>query len=51
MAGGVAAFDFNNDGRLDLFFPNGAEMPSLRKTGAKFSIVSIAMMAAAASPM
>ena len=37
MAGGVAAFDFNNDGRLDLFFPNGAEMPSLRKTGAKFS--------------
>jgi hypothetical protein len=36
MAGGVVAFDFNNDGRLDLFFPNGAEMPSLRKTGPKF---------------
>jgi hypothetical protein len=37
MAGGVVAFDYNNDGRLDLFFPNGAEMPSLRKTNAKFS--------------
>ncbi len=37
MAGGIAAFDFNKDGRLDLFFANGAEMPSLRKTGPKFS--------------
>jgi enediyne biosynthesis protein E4 len=37
MAGGVVAFDYNNDGRLDLFFPNGAEMPSLVKTQAKFS--------------
>lgn len=33
MAGGLAAFDFNNDGRPDLFFANGAELPSLRKTG------------------
>jgi hypothetical protein len=37
MAGGVVAFDYNNDGRLDLFFPNGADMPSLTKNGAKFS--------------
>jgi enediyne biosynthesis protein E4 len=36
MAGGVAAFDYNNDGRPDLFFANGAEMPSLNKTDRKY---------------
>jgi hypothetical protein len=36
MAGGVAIFDYNNDGRLDIFFTNGAEMPSLRKTSPKY---------------
>jgi hypothetical protein len=36
MAGGVAVFDYNNDGRLDLFLANGAEMPSLRKTSQKY---------------
>ena len=35
--GGVAAFDYNNDGCADVFFTNGAAIPSLRKTGAKFS--------------
>ena len=35
--GGVAAFDYNNDGCTDVFFTNGAAMPSLQKTGAKFS--------------
>lgn len=32
MAGGVAVIDFDNDGRPDLFFTNGAEQPGLRKT-------------------
>ena len=36
MTGGVAAFDYNNDGFVDLFFANGAEQPSLRKTAARF---------------
>jgi tetratricopeptide (TPR) repeat protein len=36
MAGGLAAFDFDNDGLLDLFFTNGAELPSLRKSAPKY---------------
>ncbi len=32
MMGGVAAFDFNNDGLLDIYFTNGASIPSLVKT-------------------
>lgn len=32
MAGGIAAFDYNNDGNVDLFFANGAQMPSLVKS-------------------
>jgi hypothetical protein len=37
MAGGVAIFDYNNDGRLDIFFTNGADIRTLRKTSAKYS--------------
>ena len=37
MAGGVAVFDFNNDGKLDIFFTNGADIKTLRKTSAKYS--------------
>src|SRR5437773_2509202 len=36
MPGGVAAFDYNNDGRMDIFFANGASIPSLEKDSPKF---------------
>jgi enediyne biosynthesis protein E4 len=36
MAGGVALFDYNNDGLLDIFFTNGAKIPSLEKTSPDF---------------
>src|SRR6185312_5644629 len=36
MGGGVAVFDYNNDGCMDVFFTNGAALPSLRKTSPAF---------------
>jgi len=36
MCGGVAILDFDNDGKMDIFLTNGAEMPSLRKTNSSF---------------
>jgi hypothetical protein len=36
MAGGVAVLDYNNDGCMDIFFTNGAEIGSLHKTGSEF---------------
>ena len=36
-AGGVATLDYNNDGCIDVFFTNGAAIPSLEKTGPQFS--------------
>src|SRR5690348_8183695 len=36
MLGGVAVLDYNNDGCMDIFFTNGAAMPSLKKTGPQF---------------
>ena len=36
MAGGVAVFDYDNDGYPDIYFTNGAEQPSLEKTGPQY---------------
>ena len=36
MPGGVAAFDYNRDGLTDIFFTNGASIPSLEKDSPKF---------------
>ena len=36
MPAGVAAFDFDNDGWPDIFVANGAQIPSLEKTGPQF---------------
>lgn len=36
MCGGIAAFDYDNDGLADLYFTNGARLPELRKTGPEF---------------
>lgn len=37
MAGGVAVFDYNKDGRADIFFTNGANIETLKKDAPKFS--------------
>jgi hypothetical protein len=37
MTGGVALFDYNNDGLLDIFFTNGAAIPSLEKSDPSYS--------------
>jgi enediyne biosynthesis protein E4 len=37
MVGGVGVLDYNNDGCMDIFFTNGAAMPSLKKTGPRYS--------------
>ena len=37
VPGGVAVFDYNADGRPDIFFTNGAEMPALVKNGEAYA--------------
>ena len=36
MAGGVAVFDYDNDGYLDIFFTNGADISTLQKSSPKY---------------
>ena len=36
VLGGVALLDFDNDGRLDVFFTNGARIPGLAKDDPRF---------------
>jgi peptidoglycan hydrolase-like protein with peptidoglycan-binding domain len=36
MLSGLALLDYDRDGRLDVYFVNGASIPSLRKEGPKF---------------
>ena len=37
MAGGVAVFDYNRDGRPDIFFTNGANIATLKKDSPKYA--------------
>jgi len=37
VPGGLAVFDYNGDGRPDIFFTNGAKTPSLEKTGPMYA--------------
>jgi len=36
MIGGVALFDYNNDGLLDIFIANGAQLPGMDKSDPRF---------------
>ena len=36
MCGGVAVLDYNNDGHMDIFFTNGAQLPQMQKTSPQY---------------
>ena len=36
MPGGIAVFDYDGDGRPDIYFTNGADIPSLEKSSPKY---------------
>jgi hypothetical protein len=37
MCGGVAIFDYDNDGKMDIFFTNGSKMPEMKRIDASFN--------------
>jgi enediyne biosynthesis protein E4 len=37
MIGGAAVFDYDNDGHLDIYFPNGARLPGFDKSDPSFA--------------
>jgi len=36
MCGGIAILDYDNDGKMDIYFTNGAKLPELKKTDPSF---------------
>ncbi|MGB7846905.1 MAG: CRTAC1 family protein [Candidatus Acidiferrum sp.] len=36
MCGGVAIFDYDNDGNMDIFFTNGAKIPEMKKVNPSY---------------
>jgi enediyne biosynthesis protein E4 len=36
MCGGVAVFDYDNDGKMDIFFTNGSKMPEMKRVDSTF---------------
>jgi hypothetical protein len=36
MCGGVAIFDYDNDGKMDIFFTNGAKMPEMKRVDSSY---------------
>jgi len=36
MCGGIGILDYDRDGRMDIFFSNGAQLPELKKTNPSF---------------
>jgi enediyne biosynthesis protein E4 len=41
VPGGFAVFDYDNDGRLDLYFPNGAGLPALLRNKGKLQFEDV----------
>jgi hypothetical protein len=39
MCGGVAIFDYDNDGLMDIFLSNGAKLPGMEKVGSSYDNV------------